>query len=131
TPRFTLILVPAVLSELDALKVNHRNETVRRKAETLIRQIKEYRRRGNLTRGVPVVKDKIDIVGIATEPSMKTTLPWLDLQNNDAGWFAAVIEVMRSRPRPRVIIVSRDINLQNKADFARVPFADPPEPACA
>jgi hypothetical protein len=131
TPRFTLILVPAVLSELDTLKVNHRNETVRRKAETLIRQIKEYRRRGNLTRGVPVVKDKIDIVGIATEPSMETTLPWLDLENNDDRLLAAVIEVMRGRPRSPVIIVSRDINLQNKAEFARVPFVEPPEPACA
>ncbi len=131
TPRFTLILMPAVLSELDVLKINHRNETVRRKAEKLIRQIKEYRRRGNLTEGVPVVKDKSDIVGIATEPSMETTLPWLDLQNNDDRFLAAVIEVMHSRPRSPVIIVSRDINLQNKAEFARVPFVEPPEPACA
>jgi len=130
TPRFTLVLVPAVLSELDALKINHRNETVRRKAETLIRQIKEYRRRGKLTEGVPVVKDKIDIVGIATEPSVETTLPWLDLENNDDRFLAAVIEVMRNRPRSPVIIISRDINLQNKAEFARVPFVEPPEPAC-
>ena len=129
TPRFTLILVPAVLSELDALKINHRNETVRRKAEKLIRQIKEYRRRGNLTEGVPVIKDKIDIVGIATEPSMETSLLWLDPENNDDRFLAAVIEVMRSRPRSPVIIVSRDINLQNKAEFARIPFVEPPEPA--
>jgi hypothetical protein len=131
TLRFTLILVPAVLSELDALKINHRNETVRRKAEKLIRQIKEYRRRGNLTEGVPVVKDKIDIVGIATEPSMETSLLWLDPENNDDRFLAAVIEVMRSRPRSPVIIVSRDINLQNKAEFARIPFVEPPELACA
>jgi hypothetical protein len=131
TPRFTLILVPAVLAELDALKVNHRNETVRQKAEILIRQIKEYRRRGHLTRGVPVVKDTIDMVGIATEPSVEMALPWLDLANNDDRFLAAVIEVMRSRPRSPVIIVSRDINLQNKAEFARVPFVEPPEPACA
>jgi len=69
-------------------------------------------------------------VGIATEPSVETTLPWLDLENNDDRFLAAVIEVMRNRPRSPVIIISRDINLQNKAEFARVPFVEPPEPAC-
>ena len=131
TPKFTLILVPAILSELDALKINHRNETVRQKAETMIRQIKEYRRRGNLTEGVPIVKDKIDIVAIATEPSVETSLPWLDPENKDDRFLAAVIEVMRNRPRSPIVIVSRDINLQNKAEFARIPFVEPPEPACA
>jgi len=131
TPRFTLILVPAVLSELDALKINHRNEIVRGKAEALIRQIKEYRRRGNLTEGVPVVRDKVDILAIATEPDMKASLPWLDPENADDRFLAAAIEVMRSRPRSPVIIVSRDVNLQNKAEFARIPFVEPPEPACA
>lgn len=55
---------------LDKLKVDHRSEIVRQKAEKLIRQIKEYRRRGKL-----------------------------------------------------------DLNLQNKAEFARVPFLEPPKPS--
>ena len=46
TPKFSLVLLPTVLSELDSLKINHRNEEVRNKAEKLIRMIKEYRRRG-------------------------------------------------------------------------------------
>lgn len=45
-PRFTLELVPSVIGELDTLKIEHRNEEVRDKAESLIRRIKGYRSRG-------------------------------------------------------------------------------------
>lgn len=125
---FTLILLSTILSELDALKINHRNEAVRQKAETLIRQIKEYRRRGNLTEGVPLLKGTSTILAVATEPDMENSLPWLDATNNDDRFLAAVIEVMRLRPRSAVILVSRDINVQNKAAFTSIPFAEPPEP---
>lgn len=128
TPTFTIVLLPVILSELDALKINHRNETVREKAETLIRMIKEYRRRGRLAETVPLVKGTSDIMTIATEPDMGAYLPWLDSENRDDRILAAVIEIMRIRPRSPVVLISRDINLQNKAEFARVPFVEPPEP---
>lgn len=127
-PKFTLVLLPIVLSELDTLKVNHRNEEVRKKAEKLIRKFKEYRRRGKLTEGVPLVGDATSIQTIATEPNMETSLPWLDPTNADDRLLAGVIEVMRARPRSPVVAVSRDINFQNKAEFAHIPFAEPPEP---
>ena len=38
--QFTIVLLPTVLSELDKLKMDHRSESVRQKAEKLIRQIK-------------------------------------------------------------------------------------------
>ena len=127
-PTFTLILIPTVLSELDFQKINHRNETVRQKAETLIRQIKEYRRRGKLTEGVSLVTGTSTVLAVATEPDMRNSLPWLDSNNKDDRFLAAVIEIMRLRPRSAVIAVSRDINFQNKAEFASVPFVEPPEP---
>jgi len=127
-PSFTLVITPPILSELDALKINHRNETVRQKAESLINQIKEFRRRGKLNEGVILVKGKSTLLSIATEPNMKNSLPWLDPSNNDDRFLAIVIEVMRLRPRSIVLAVSRDINFQNKAEFARVPFIEPPEP---
>ena len=49
--KFTLVLTSTVSAELDSLKINHRNTEVREKSEKIIRQIKEYRRRGNLTDG--------------------------------------------------------------------------------
>ena len=128
TPKFTIVLLPTVLSELDKLKMNHRNEEVRKKVEKLIRKIKEYRRRGSLISGVTLVKDKIKIQAIAVEPDIESSLPWLDSDNNDDRLLAGVIEVLRARPHSPVLIVSRDINFQNKAEFANIPFLEPPEP---
>ena len=125
-PQFSLFLLPTVLSELDLLKINHRNVEVRNKSESLIRRIKEYRRRGKLTTGVTVVKGRIKIQSMATEPDMNTSLPWLDPDNKDDRILAGVIEVMRARPRSIVKAVSRDINFQNKAEFANIPFEEPP-----
>lgn len=125
---FTIVLTPTILSELDSLKINHRNEIVRNKAESLIRQIKEFRRRGNLKDGVPLVRGRSTILTLATEPNVKDSLDWLDPTNNDDRFLATIIEVMRKYPRSIVIAISRDINFQNKAEFARIPFAEPPEP---
>lgn len=128
-PKFTIVLLPTVLSELDILKINHRNEDVRKKAEKLIRKVKEYRRRGRLTSGVTLVRDKSNIQAIAVEPDMENSLPWLEQDNNDDRILAGVIEVMRARPRSPVLAISRDINFQNKAEFANIPFEEPPEPS--
>lgn len=124
---FTLVMTPTVLAELDLLKVQHRAEAVRVKAESLISQMKEFRRRGRLTEGVTLVKGKSTVLAIAVEPKMDKSLPWLDSTNADDRFLAGVIEVMRLHSRHAVLAVSRDINLQNKLEFARIPFVEPPE----
>lgn len=127
-PDFALILTPTVLSELDQLKVNHRNDNVRQKAEGLIRRIKGYRARGHLADGVPLRKGRSTLMTIAIEPKMDESLPWLDADNNDDRVLAGVVEVMREHPRCQVILVTRDMNLQNKAEYAGLPFVEPPDP---
>lgn len=124
---FQLVLVPTVLAELDELKVSHRNSDVRDKANALIRQVKEYRRRGKLTAGVPVVRNRITLRALAVEPDLDASLPWLDRANADDRILASCVEVMRTHPRAVVVLVSGDINLQNKAEFALIPFLEPPE----
>jgi predicted ribonuclease YlaK len=59
---------------------------------------------------------------------MEESLPWLDADNRDDRFIASAIEVMRARPRSAVVIVTRDLNLQNKAEFASLPFVEPPDP---
>ena len=127
--RFILLLPPTVLQELDQLKVSHRQESVREKAQSLINQIKEYRRRGRLTDGVPLVNGVSSLRSLAVEPDFGRTLPWLNATNADDRILATYVEVMRLYPRSPVLLVTRDINLQNKAEFARLPFVEPPEPA--
>lgn len=122
---FQIVLVPSVLAELDELKINHRNPDVRDKANALIRQVKELRRRGRLTDGVTVVRDRITLRALAVEPNLDASLPWLDPTNDDDRILASCVEVMRAHPRAAVVLVTGDINLQNKAEFALVPFLEP------
>jgi len=123
---FDILLVPTLLSELDGLKNEHRNPHVREKAQSIIRQIKEYRRRGPLNTGVVVVSNRIRIRSIAIEPRVEEVLPWLDPTSADDRMLASCVETMRVHPRSKVALVTGDINLQNKAEFARIPFVEPP-----
>lgn len=125
--KFCLILTPTILSELDSLKVNHRNELTRENAKKLINKIKEYRRRGRLSDGVPIVKGKIELKSIAVEPNLSETLPWLDPNNGDDRIITSVLDIMRLNIKSIVILITNDINLQNKADYARIPYLEPPD----
>ena len=125
---FEIILVPVVLSELDKLKVFHNNQVVREKAQSLIRRIQEFRRRGRITEGVTLVKGKSSLRAIAIEPNFNKSLPWLQQDNNDDKFIASFIEVMKMHPNSTVTLITSDINLQNKAEFARLPFIEPPRP---
>lgn len=132
-PHFLLAISAPVLGELDVLKVNHRVETVRDKAEKVIRLLKELRRRAQglgkkLAEGAVLVTGVSEVVTIATEPQMENSLPWFDSNNKDDQILAATIEVMRRNPRSAVVLVSRDINMQNKCEFADIPFVEPPDP---
>lgn len=123
---FELILLPTVLQELDKLKINHRNQDLRDKATTLIKKIKEYRHRGKLTSGVKLRGNNI-IRAVAVEPKMDKTLSWLDPLNNDDRIVASFIEVCRENISASVILITSDINVQNKAEFSLLPFEEPPE----
>lgn len=123
---FEIVFTPTVLHELDELKVMHRNPDLRLKAEGVIRRIKELGRRGDLHAGVPVVKGRITARSVATEPNVGESLPWLDATNNDDRILASIVELARANTRSVVAIVTSDINLQNKARFARMCFCEPP-----
>jgi len=125
-PCFEFVLTPTVLGELDEHKVNHRNSEVRGKAEQIIRRIKEYRRRGALHDGVTLVKGAVSLRAIAMEPDMKQTLSWLDPSNNDDRFLATSLQIIRENMGRSVFIVTRDINMQNKAELAGIPSCEVP-----
>ncbi len=123
-----LVLTATVLGELDRLKIEHRNPEIRERSEGLIRLIKGYRARGELGAGVPLVTNISTIKTIALDPKVEETLPWLDPSNDDDRILASFVEVMREHVRTPVSLVTRDINLQNKAEYAGLPFVEPPDP---
>lgn len=122
---FTFLLLPTVLAELDKLKVEHRNPDVRDKADKTIKRIKGWRNQGSLRGGVRVDKT-IKVRANHIEPDMLNTLSWLDATNSDDRIVASVIAIQAAHPAARVVLVTHDINLQNKADAALIEVAEPP-----
>jgi rRNA-processing protein FCF1 len=122
---YTLILLPTVLEELDNLKVHHRDETFRKKVNSVISRIKGLRNQGNMHQGVTVSKT-ITVKMIAKEPDFNETLGWLDESNNDDRIIASVLEMQSHMPASPIILVTSDLNLQNKAEMASLPFAETP-----
>lgn len=124
--KYTVVILPTVLSELDKLKITHRNDEFRSKVESVIRRLKGLRQQGNMHEGVSVNKI-VTVKMIAQEPDFKKTLSWLDPTNNDDRIIAATLEIQREEPSSIVILVSSDINHQNKAEMANIPFVEPPD----
>jgi len=122
---FTLILTPTVLSELDVLKVRGNTE-VSSKAEKVIRKIKDYRRRGSLIQGIAILKNRVYLRSIAAEPDMSKSLSWLDEKISDDRLLATAMEIIRKNMGSKVFIVTADINLQNKAEVASIPYCEVP-----
>lgn len=119
TDTYTIILVPAVLNELDLLKINHRNQDVRDKAKSVIRRIKGLRNQGSLLKGV-IINKTVTVRSIAREPNFNETLHWLDSTNDDDRIIATVLEIQCLSPNSIAILVTSDINLQNKSEIISV-----------
>ena len=110
---------------MDHLKIEHRNPDVRDKAKAAISRIKGWRLQGSLGSGVTVDKSII-VRAWHAEPDMKSTLPWLDASVPDDRIIASVLGIQAAQPADRLVLVTADINLMNKADAALVEAVEPP-----
>ena len=127
-PAFTMVLTPNVLSELDELKARE-NDRVQPKAETVVRQIEEYARRGDLSQGVTLGRGWSTLRSLPTEPDMAHTQSWLDAGSKHDRFIASSLEVMRHHPCCEVVLVTRDAEVRDKAKLASLPVIAPPEPS--
>jgi hypothetical protein len=123
---FTFVILPTVLSELDGLKRSRATQAVGDKAEKVIRIVKGLRKQGSVLEGVTVAKT-ITVKMIPTEPRMADLPSWLDPNNQDDRIIGSVLEIQSARPSTVVVLVTDDMNLQNKAEMAFLPWAEPPE----
>lgn len=118
---WTVVLVPQVLRELDALKM--RRGDVGEKAASVIRRVKEYARRGDTFKGVRVA-GSLSLREIAIDADMSDTLPWLRVGHGDDELLASVLELRCQDLNAVVALATRDRNLQNKARLARCAYLD-------
>jgi len=119
----TIVFLPTVLSELDELKIKSSNPEFQKKVKSVITRLKGYRQQGNMLNGITVEKS-ICLKMIAAEPNFGTMLTWLDKDNNDDRIIASAIEIQRDNPSSTVCIITGDINLQNKAEMAKLSYFD-------
>lgn len=116
-----VVIAQQVVTELDAKKVDG-NDKVRAKAETLIRRFREYGRRGDTLAGVKLAGNKM-FRELPLAPDM-TLVPSLDPAHADDRILASALHLAALRLTSRVVLVTRDRNLQNKARFFRLPAVD-------
>ena len=95
------------------------------KVGKVVRRIKGWRNQGSLHEGV-TLHQTIRIRAIAEEPDVRGTLRWLDPSNRDDRIIASTLGVQMLAPSAQVILVTGDINLQNKAEAAKLPYAETP-----
>jgi hypothetical protein len=122
---FVFLLLPTVLGELDRLKVEHRNPEVQEKARKIITRVKGWRKQGALSTGI-IIDKSITVRTLHSEPDMNRTLSWLDANNKDDRIIASVLALQGEHPSSRVILISGDINLLNKADAAMIATTEGP-----
>jgi hypothetical protein len=127
---FRFVLLPPVLGELDELKIAHKNPDVREGAKSAITRIKGWRdqarRAGRTLNDGTIVDGSITVQSVHIEPDVKGSLSWLDAFVADDRIIAAVLAVAAEHPAARVVLVTGDVNLQNKADAAMLETADTP-----
>jgi rRNA-processing protein FCF1 len=118
-------IVTTVLGELDELKDRGRTPDVREKAAKAVRRLKGYRDRGSLAAGVTVA-GKIRLRLEHREVNARSVLEWLDPDVPDDRIIAGALRLQSDHPAALVVLVTADINLQNKADAVGLPYAEPP-----
>ena len=117
--KFTFLLLPIVISELDKLKATHQKKEVRSKAEKAIKRIKGWRQQGKITQGVRVDKT-ITIKSEVIEPNYQNMPKWLNKENNDDKILMSLLEIQTRYPWATIVLISRDINLLNKAEYMNI-----------
>ncbi len=122
-PKVRLVLTPTVLKELDAKK-RARDVDIVHNARSLIRRLKDCGDRGNILEGVPI-SDRVILMTRAAEPRRQGLLNWLDLDVPDDRFIASSLEVARQHPKAKVLVVSGDFNVLNRARAARLSAFDP------
>jgi len=79
-----------------------------------------------LRTGITIHKT-ITVKSVAKEPNFEKTLRWLDPKIKDDRIIATVLEIQREYLASKVILITNDINLQNKSEYANIPVIEPPK----
>lgn len=120
----TIVMLTTVVAELDDLKDRGRTDDVRVKAAAALRRLKGFRDRGDLRIGV-TVEGQVKLRMEHREVQVREVLGWLDPTVPDDRILGGSLDLQARNPSATVVLVTSDMNLQNKAAAVGMPFADP------
>lgn len=118
--KFTFLILPTVLSELDNHKNFHKNPDFQKKVTSVIRRLKGYLKQGDVKTGVTIEKERITIRMVETEPKFENLPDWLDNENKDDRIIASVLTYQINNLNSIIYLVTGDINMINKASLAGI-----------
>lgn len=116
--KFTFLLLPTVLSELDKLK-NDKNNEFAAKVKSVINIIQGYRNQGKITEGI-IIHKTIIVRAVAIEPNFDYLPRCLDKTNSDDRIIASILNIQIINPNSKVLFVSNDTNALNKSEFYNI-----------
>lgn len=122
-------ILPTVLRELDDLKDRGKTPELREHAQGVVRRLKGLRDKGRLAEGVKLTKT-ITVRLEHREVDAPSIVEWLDPTIPDDRIAAGALALQSAFPDGTVILVTSDLNLQNKADVLGLPYVETP-PAVA
>jgi rRNA-processing protein FCF1 len=118
----TIVVPQQVVVELDKKKIEG-NESVAKKADSLIKRFREYGRRGDTFAGVTLAGPR-QFRELPMTPDMTAMPPSLDPEHADDRILASALYLAARHLSSRVVLVTRDRNLQNKARLVGLPAVD-------
>ena len=121
---YAVVMLTTVMSELDELNDRGRTQDVRDKAKAAVRRLKGLRDRGDVRVGVPV-QGRTTLRMEHREVSPASVLDWLDPSVPDDRILGGALDLQARFPAATVLLITADLNLQNKAAAVGLPFADP------
>jgi predicted ribonuclease YlaK len=124
-PKHEIVLLPTLLRELDELKDRGRTPELRGKAQAVVRRIKGLRDKGRLTAGVALTK-AVTVRAEHRDVEPSTVLGWLSRDGADDALLAGALTLQSDHPPSAVVLITRDLNLQNKCEMVGLPYLEPP-----
>jgi PIN domain len=121
--RIIVTVLPQVIAELDGKKMDPQ---IGEKAKSLIRLFKEFDRRGDTLVGVPIV-GKVMFREVALDSGFEGAPSWLNKRNADDRILAGALDLAQRELTSRVVLVTRDRNMQNKARRIGLAYIDAEE----
>ena len=120
---FSSVIVPAIIEELDELKVKSKDKALLTKVSDAIRYIKGLSKLGKVVSGVNIT-DNIAVILRAKEADFSILPRWLNMSIRDDRIVGSAIEFSRENPDSHVIVLSNDTNMHTKCSLADISFSD-------